>query len=202
MPKIEVVKQHDLKDCGACCVETLLKYYGGYVPLEKIRDDTCTSVNGTTAFHLVKALCSYGFDAIGVKAEHILDENIYLPAIAHVTLKNGLMHFVVIYKRNAKFVYIMDPAKGKIKMSINEFTEIWDHVLILATSPRTIRWARPSAIAVLPTPASPISTGLFLRLRDRMRITLRISESRPMTGSSLLARAASTRSWPYFFRAS
>ena len=30
------------------------------------------------------------------------------------------------------------------------------------TSPETIRWARPSTIAVLPTPGSPISTGLFL----------------------------------------
>jgi len=30
------------------------------------------------------------------------------------------------------------------------------------TSPLTMRWARPSTIAVLPTPASPISTGLFL----------------------------------------
>ena len=62
LPKIEVIKQRDLKDCGACCIETILKYYGGYVPLEKIRDDTCTSINGTTAFHIIKALCNYGFD--------------------------------------------------------------------------------------------------------------------------------------------
>ena len=70
------------------------------------------------------------------------------------------------------------------------------------TSPRTIRWARPSAMAVLPTPGSPMSTGLFLVLRDRMRMTLRISASRPMTGSSSLLRARSTRSVPYFFSAS
>lgn len=25
MPKIEVVKQRDLKDCGACCIESILK---------------------------------------------------------------------------------------------------------------------------------------------------------------------------------
>ena len=56
MPKIEVVKQRDLKDCGACCIESILKYYGGYVPLEKVRDDTCTNMNGTTAFHIIKAL--------------------------------------------------------------------------------------------------------------------------------------------------
>ena len=34
------------------------------------------------------------------------------------------------------------------------------------TSPRTMRWARPSTMAVLPTPGSPISTGLFLVRRD------------------------------------
>ena len=60
------------------------------------------------------------------------------------------------------------------------------------TSPRTIRCARPSTAAVLPTPGSPISTGLFLVLRDRIRITLRISASRPMTGSSFWSLARST----------
>ena len=70
------------------------------------------------------------------------------------------------------------------------------------TSPLTIRWASPSAMAVLPTPGSPMSTGLFLLFRDSMRMTFRISSSRPITGSSLLARACSTRSVPYFFRAS
>ena len=35
------------------------------------------------------------------------------------------------------------------------------------TSPFTIRCARPSTIAVLPTPGSPISTGLFLVRRDK-----------------------------------
>ena len=43
------------------------------------------------------------------------------------------------------------------------------------TSPRTMRCASPSAMAVLPTPGSPMSTGLFFVLRERMRMTLRIS---------------------------
>lgn len=138
MPKIEVVRQRDLKDCGPCCVSCLLQFYNGYVPLEKIRDDTHTDLNGTTAFHLVKALNGYGFDAMGVKVEHIFDENIYLPAIAHVVLKNGLQHFVVIYKMSANHVYIMDPAKGKVKMPVNNFLDIWDHILILATPGNSI----------------------------------------------------------------
>ena len=52
------------------------------------------------------------------------------------------------------------------------------------TSPRTMRWARPSTIAVLPTPGSPMRTGLFFVRRLRTWMTRRISSSRPMTGSS------------------
>ena len=62
------------------------------------------------------------------------------------------------------------------------------------TSPFTIRCASPSTTAVLPTPGSPISTGLFLVFRERIRTTLRISLSRPMTGSSFWSLARSTRS--------
>ena len=36
------------------------------------------------------------------------------------------------------------------------------------TSPRMMRQARPSTIAVLPTPGSPIRTGLFLMRRERI----------------------------------
>ncbi len=61
-------------------------------------------------------------------------------------------------------------------------------------SPATIRWARPSTIAVFPTPGSPMSTGLFLVRRESTWTTRRISSSRPITGSNLPLRASSVRS--------
>ena len=70
------------------------------------------------------------------------------------------------------------------------------------TSPEVMRCARPSTMAVLPTPGSPISTGLFLVRRDSTWITRRTSWSRPMTGSSLPRSAASVRSRPNLARAS
>ena len=57
-------------------------------------------------------------------------------------------------------------------------------------------------MAVLPTPGSPISTGLFLVRRCSTWIARRISSSRPITGSSLPSRARSVRSSVYFFSAS
>ena len=68
-------------------------------------------------------------------------------------------------------------------------------------SPRMIRWASPSTIAVLPTPGSPMRTGLFLVRLDRTWMTRRISSSRPITGSSFPSRAAWVRSRPYRSRA-
>jgi len=44
-------------------------------------------------------------------------------------------------------------------------------------------------MAVLPTPGSPISTGLFLVRRDSTCMTRSISFSRPITGSSFCSRA-------------
>ena len=66
------------------------------------------------------------------------------------------------------------------------------------TSPLMIRRARPSTIAVFPTPGSPMSTGLFFVRRDNTCMIRRISLSRPITGSILPRRANSVRSRPYF----
>ena len=64
------------------------------------------------------------------------------------------------------------------------------------TSFLTIRCASPSATAVLPTPASPISTGLFFVRRHKIRIRCSNSFSRPKTGSSLSCSASSFRLRP------
>ena len=60
----------------------------------------------------------------------------------------------------------------------------------------TMSWARPSAMAVLPTPGSPRMSGLFFWRRERICMTRSISEARPITGSSLPSRAFLVRSVP------
>mmetsp|Transcript_4404 Transcript_4404/g.13971 ORF Transcript_4404/g.13971 Transcript_4404/m.13971 type:complete len:420 (-) Transcript_4404:346-1605(-) len=70
------------------------------------------------------------------------------------------------------------------------------------TAPLTMRCARPSAMAVLPTPGSPTRHALFLVRRLRIWIVRLISSSRPITGSSLPALASFVRSRPYWSSAS
>ena len=73
---------------------------------------------------------------------------------------------------------------------------------LLGTSPFIILWASPSTIAVLPTPGSPINTGLFLLLRDNILIIFLISSSLPITGSTLLSKTFLVMSRPYLFKTS
>ena len=56
-------------------------------------------------------------------------------------------------------------------------------------------WARPSAMAVLPTPGSPMRQGLFFCRRFRIWITRSSSVSRPTIRSSFPSRARPVRSW-------
>ncbi len=65
------------------------------------------------------------------------------------------------------------------------------------TSRATILRAKPSTIAVLPTPGSPIKTGLFFLLRDKIWMQRRISSSLPITGSnfSILAKRVKLRAY-------
>ena len=52
------------------------------------------------------------------------------------------------------------------------------------TLPSTMRWARPSTMAVLPTPGSPRRMGLFLVRRERIWMMRSTSFSRPISGSN------------------
>ena len=69
---------------------------------------------------------------------------------------------------------------------------------VSGTSPATILCAKPSTMAVLPVPASPIKTGLFLVRRDSTCIMRLISSSRPITGSSFSCLACSVKLMAYF----
>ena len=68
---------------------------------------------------------------------------------------------------------------------------------VSGTSLLTIHWASPSTIAVLPTPGSPMSTGLFLVLLERISMMVSTSSARPMTGSSFPSFAIRVRSRLY-----
>ncbi len=73
-------------------------------------------------------------------------------------------------------------------------------IRVSGTWPSMIRWARPSATALLPTPGAPMRTGLFLVRRERICARRSVSRSRPITGSSFPCLARAVRSRLFFSR--
>ncbi|WP_312286094.1 peptidase domain-containing ABC transporter [Chryseobacterium gleum] len=127
-----LIKQHDLKDCGAACLASVSAYYGLKMPIAKIRQLSHTNTRGTNALGLVQGLESMGFNAKGVKGGADVLSDIPLPAIAHIVSKEQYHHYVVIYKVAKGKISVMDPAFGKIEeYTIEEFSKIWTGVLVL-----------------------------------------------------------------------
>ena len=127
---MKIVRQQDEKDCGVCSLLSIIRYYKGNVPLEQLRLDARTNNEGTTALNLVLASQKYGFDAVGMKVENVNDIK-RLPAIAHLNLKKGYSHYVVIEKVTKDKIILMDPAKGKVVKFLWEFQKEWSGVVLI-----------------------------------------------------------------------
>ena len=114
-----VIRQEEEKDCGASCLASIVKYYNGYVPLEIIRNDTLTDNNGTNFYNIKMAAIKYGFDVMGYNNEQIIP-----PYIVQIKI-NDCYHFMVIYKITDEYLVVMDPGKGIIKYSKEDFNKIF-----------------------------------------------------------------------------
>ena len=120
---MKVVLQDGIKDCGVCCLLSIIKHYGGNVSKEYLRDLTNTTKNGVTAYNIIETAKKLGFDSYALCGDlEEIDAN-NLPVIAHVIINKSYKHFIVIYKIdffNEK-VLVMNPAKGKEILSFSEF---------------------------------------------------------------------------------
>ena len=120
---MKVVLQDGIKDCGICCLLSIIRYYGGDVSKEYLREITNTTKDGVSLYNLLEGAKKIGFEAIGLTGDlEKIDVN-NLPCIVHTIVNKSYKHFVVLYQINTKKqqVTLMDPAKGKRIISFSEF---------------------------------------------------------------------------------
>ncbi|PIZ06026.1 MAG: peptidase C39, partial [Flavobacteriales bacterium CG_4_10_14_0_8_um_filter_32_5] len=106
------VLQHDQSDCGVACLLSLIQYYQGANALEKLRELSGTTRQGTTLLGLYQAANQIGFNAQGNEADiqAIVDHK--APLILHVVIEERLQHYIVCYGYENGVFIIGDPAKG------------------------------------------------------------------------------------------
>jgi ATP-binding cassette subfamily B protein len=92
------VLQHDSSDCGAACLVSVIRFFGGNSTIDKIRKLSGTTQSGTTMLGLYQAARQSGMDATGFEASinDIIDYDNVL--ILHVTPEEGLTHYIICLK--------------------------------------------------------------------------------------------------------
>lgn len=126
------VKQHDMTDCAAACLAMVCLHYKKETTITKLRDMMGTDLKGTNLLGLSKCADQLGFasQAVRVDKEGFLS-NYTLPAIANILTKEGLSHFVVIFKITDKYVIVGDPAKDLMRMEIDEFYKSFTGAMLI-----------------------------------------------------------------------
>ena len=128
--KTPVVMQMEMLECGAACLTMILHYYGYYAPLEQVRIDCGVSRDGSNAKNIVRAAKNYELDAKAYRMEpEMLRNEGTFPCIIHWDFN----HFVVCNGFEGDKVYLNDPARGSVKVSIEEFDESFTGICIIPT---------------------------------------------------------------------
>lgn len=129
--RLVCVRQHSQSDCGAAVLATVCQHYGRPVAFERLRELTGTDIHGASLAALAGAAERLGFDARAVRAPIEALPALPLPAVAHVTTRNG-GHYVVLHRANGRRVTCADPSDGIVHSSMEEFAARWTgHLLLL-----------------------------------------------------------------------
>ncbi len=130
MNKKHIEKKHTLQldqsDCGVACLMSIIKLNGGTNSIEKLRELSGTTKQGTTMLGLYQVANQIGFTAEGCEADiqTLIDHK--QPVILHVVIQEQLQHYVVCYEYDSEKGFLIgDPAKGVYYISADELEKIW-----------------------------------------------------------------------------
>lgn len=127
MKKAPIVMQLEALECGAASLTMVMAYYNKWVALEQVRIDCDVSRDGSNARNILIAARNYGFNAKGYAYNSkLLKERITFPCIIHW----NKAHFVVLNGFKGNKAYINDPAKGFMKVPMEEFEKCYTGICL------------------------------------------------------------------------
>ena len=128
MIRVPIIMQLEALECGAASLAMVMAYYRKWVPLEQVRIDCGVSRDGSNAKNILKAARSYGFNAKGfVYGTEMLKEKATFPCIIHW----NKAHFVVLCGFKGNKAYINDPAKGFMKVKMEDFEKAYTGICLM-----------------------------------------------------------------------
>ena len=134
--KVPVVMQLEALECGAASLAMLMAYYGKWVPLEEVRLACGVSRDGSNAKNIYLAAQHYGFE---VKAMRMTPESLQKKGQFPCILHWNMNHFVVLDGFRGKYACLNDPARGMVKVTMEEFDLAFTGIVIIPTPSESFR---------------------------------------------------------------
>ncbi|MDF1864177.1 MAG: peptidase domain-containing ABC transporter [Saprospiraceae bacterium] len=130
LKKFPFFQQMDAMDCGPTCLRMIAQHYGRHYTLQTLRDKCYIDREGVSLLGTSEGAESIGLRSLAIKipfegaesdGASFLMQDLPLPCVVHWDQN----HFVVVYKKSKKHIWIADPGKHRIKMTHNEFKKHW-----------------------------------------------------------------------------
>jgi len=135
--RFPVEYQMDSQDCGPASLKIIAKYFGRYYSLQYLRDRCGITKEGVSLLDISTGAESIGLRILAIKCTlNDVVSKVPLPAIVFWNEN----HFVVVYNADKKYIWISDPAKGRVKYTHEEFRKGWypkgeENGVLLAVEP-------------------------------------------------------------------
>lgn len=127
------VVQTSAMDCGPASLKCLLEGFQIPVSYGRLREACQTDVDGTSidVIEVVANQLGIAAEQVMLPVDHVfLAEAAALPAMVVVRPSGGATHFVVVWRRQGRWLQVMDPAVGRRWTTCQRFTdEIFCHEL-------------------------------------------------------------------------
>lgn len=131
------MEQMERSECGICCLKMLAKYYKGSVSFYELQERLSVGRDGISMYHLSSTAELIGFKCKTVKVSIDGLESVPLPAILHWDQN----HYVILEYIKKDNYFIVDPAKGKIKLTRTEVEKGFSGYALLC-QPQEKLWRR------------------------------------------------------------
>src|SRR2546421_6819982 len=142
--RVPQVSQVSMVECGLACLAMVLTYYGRKTSISELRTHYGVGRDGLSALGIVRAARHYGMRVRAISLQQNDFRFVKLPAIVHWEFN----HFLVVERWSRKHVAVVDPARGRYRMTHDEFDAGFTGVVIsLEPGVAFDRHAAPSRLA-------------------------------------------------------
>ena len=127
--------------CGSGALATLLQYYFGdnvseeelllsilgRMTEEEVKD---REKNGLSLLDLKRCAEQRGYQAVGVKLKYASLPKLKGPVLIHLE-REDYKHFAVLKGARGDRIYLADPSRGNIRMSVDRFAKEWSGIALV-----------------------------------------------------------------------